>query len=258
VEAYHEFSALDWKDEAATGSRVRQLKAKVLPTSHFFYRKVTIERPLRLRYELTAERKKAWVASLTSKKAATPIEAQNLLALADRLIERLGEKIYLSTEAVLADLKAMDATFVAEEKATGRSLKATAFKGKILDALRKGFGVRDKKAEIVCDDRGNPLPDSDLRDSEYIPFSFVVKHSNDVAAGVDAYFDAEVKPHWPDAWVNTGTVDQSDGQIGVVGCEINFNREFYVYQAPRSRESIKLEIEAMEKRFMDMLKGVAA
>lgn len=257
VEAYHEFTAFDWKDEAPIGGRVRQLKAKVLPTSHFFYRKVTIERPLRLRYELTAERKQAWIASLTNKKGSTPIEAQNLLALADRLIERLGEKTYQSTEAVLTDLKAMDATFVCEEKAAGRPLKATAFKGKILDALRKGFGVRDKKAEIVNDDKGNPMSDSDLRDSEYIPFSFVAKHSNDVAAGVDAYFGAEVKPHWPDAWVNTGVVDESDGQIGVVGCEINFNREFYVYEAPRSREAIKHEIEAMEKRFMEMLKGVA-
>ena len=108
---------------------------------------------------------------------------------------------------------------------------------------------------IVNDDKGNPLSDSDLRDAEYVPFASV---GCDVASGINTYFDAEVKPHWPDAWVNTGTVDQSDGQVGVVGCEINFNREFYVYQAPRSRETIKLDIEAMERRFMDMLKGVAA
>ena len=257
VEAFHAFKDSEWKDDAPIGGRTRALKAKALATSHFFYRKVTIERPLRLRYELTEERKTAWIASLTGKKTSTPVEVQNLMALGGRLIERLGEKTYMSTEAVLTDLKAMDATFVAEGKAAGRALKPTAFKGKILDALRKGFGVRDKKADIVNDDKGNPMSDSDLRDAEYIPFSFIAKHGNDVTAGVQAYFDAEVKPHWKDAWVNTGIVDESDGQIGVVGCEINFNREFYVYEAPRSRQAIKHDIEAMEKRFMEMLKGVA-
>ena len=75
--------------------------------------------------------------------------------------------------------------------------------------------------------------------------------------GIQSYFDAEVKPHWPDAWINVDTKDASDKQVGIVGCEINFNREFYVYEAPRSRETIKHEIEAMEQRFMDMLKGIA-
>ena len=257
VQAYHAFKDIEWKDGQAVGGRTRALKAKVLPASHFFYRKVTIERPLRLRYELTTERKEAFIASLMSKKAATPVELQNLVAMTDRLIERMGEKTYMSTEAVLKDLKAIDATFVAEEKAAGRALKPTAFKGKILDALRKGFGVRDKKAEIVNDDKGNPLSDSDLRDAEYIPFAFIAQHGNDVAAGVQAHFEAEVKPHWPDAWVKTDVTDDSDGQIGVVGCEINFNREFYVYEAPRSREEIKRDIELMEKQFTEMLKGVA-
>jgi type I restriction enzyme M protein len=258
VEAFHAFKDMEWKDAAPVGGRTRALKVKVLPASHFFYRKVTIERPLRLRYELTTERKLAFVASLMGKKAATPVEVQSLMAIVDRLLERLGEKTYMSTETALVDLMAIDATFFAEEKEAGRVLKPTAFKGKILDALRKGFGVRDKKAEIVNDDKGNPLSDSDLRDAEYIPFSFITKHANDVVKGVQAYFDAEVKPHWPDAWVNTGVTDEADEQIGVVGCEINFNREFYVYEAPRSREAIKRDIESMEKRFMEMLKGVAA
>ncbi len=257
VEAYHAFKNIEWKDGQAIGGRTRALKAKVLPTSHFFYRKVTIERPLRLRYELTTERKEAFISSLMGKKASTPVELQSLVAMTDRLIERMGEKTYMSTEAVLKDLKAIDATFVAEEKAAGRVLKPTAFKGKILDALRKGFGVRDKKAEIVNDDKCNPLSDTDLRDAEYIPFAFIAQQGNDVAAGVQAYFEAEVKPHWPDAWVNMEVTDKTDGEIGVVGCEINFNREFHVYEAPRSREEIKRDIEEMEKRFMEMLKGVA-
>jgi len=258
VKAYHAFKDVEWKDGAAVGGRTRALKAKVLPVPHFFYRKVTIERPLRLHYELTEERKQAWLESLAGRKGGAPIEAQEVLALVDRLIAQMGAKTYISTAAALEDLKAVDATFVAQERAAGRALKPTAFKGKILDALRRGFGVRDKKAEIVTDDKGQPMPDSDLRDAEYIPFSFIAKHGNDVTKGVQAYFDAEVKPHWPDAWINKAVVDEADEQIGVVGCEINFNREFYVYESPRSREAIKRDIEAMEKKFMEMLKGVAA
>jgi type I restriction enzyme M protein len=256
VTAYHAFKDVEWKDAATVGGRTRALKAKVLPASHFFYRKVTIERPLRLRYELTEAKKLAWLEGFASKKGGAPIEAQDLAALVDRLIAQKGEKSYMSTEDVLADLKAVDATFIAQEKAAGRVLKPTAFKGKILDALRKGFGVRDKKAEIVLDDKGQPLPDSDLRDAEYIPFAFIAKHK-DVRSGIDAYLEAEVRAHWPDAWIDRDVKDESDGQLGIVGCEINFNREFYVYEAPRSREAIKRDIEAMEKRFMEMLKGVA-
>ena len=259
VEAYHSFKNAEWKDGTAIGGRTRALKAKVLPTSHFFYRKVTVERPLRMRFEITCEQMSAWTKSLGDKKAATPIEIQNLLAAISRSIDLHGDRSYLSTDAALKDLKKADQSNVDEVKAQGTTIKPMAFKGKVLDALRKGFGIRDKKAEIVTDDKGNALSDSDLRDAEYIPFSTIAKanHAESVAEGIATYFDDEVKPHWPDAWVNAETKDKADGQIGLVGCEINFNREFYVYEAPRSRDAIKHDIEAMEQRFMEMLKGVA-
>jgi type I restriction enzyme M protein len=101
VRAYHAFNNVQWKDGAAVGGRTRALKSKVLRTSHFFYRRVTIERPLRLRYELTEERKQAWLESLAGKKGGTPIDAQDLLALVDRLIAQMGAKTYMSTEAAL-------------------------------------------------------------------------------------------------------------------------------------------------------------
>ena len=143
-----------------------------------------------------------------------------------------------------------------EENSKAACIKLRKLKPKQLELARRFFGVRDKKAEIVTNEKGEILPDSDLRDAEYIPFSVITKAEN-VAAGVAAYFDAEVNPHWPDAWVNADVKDKSDDQIGAVGCEINFNREFYVYEPPRSREAIKHDIEAMERRFLEMLKGVA-
>ena len=90
------------------------------------------------------------------------------------------------------------------------------------------------------------LSDSELRDAEYVPYR----------EDVEAYFQREVIPHWPDAWINYDVKDEHDDMTGVVGTEINFNREFYVYTPPRSREAIQADIEAKEHRFMELLRGV--
>jgi type I restriction enzyme M protein len=128
-------------------------------------------------------------------------------------------------------------------------------KAKQLELVRKFFGTRDKNAEPVTNEKGDVLPDVELREAEYIPFS-VLKRSDDVMSGIQAYFDAEVKPHWDDAWVNMVTTDGADDEVGLVGCEINFAREFYIYQPPRRRDAIREEIESMEARFMEMLRSV--
>ena len=99
----------------------------------------------------------------------------------------------------------------------------------------------------TTNESGDVITDAELRDAEYVPLR------EDIAA----YFTREVTPHWPDAWVNEDVKDKQDKATGVVGCEINFNREFYVYKPPRSRTDIQAEIEAMEKRFMSLLHGVS-
>jgi len=118
---------------------------------------------------------------------------------------------------------------------------------KPLELARKYLATRDKTASPATNEKGEVLSDSDLRDAEYVPFS----------EDIDSYFVREVTPHWPDAWINRDVKDEKDGQLGVVGAEINFNREFYVYTPPRSRGEIKAEIETMEKGFMEMLRGVS-
>lgn len=72
------------------------------------------------------------------------------------------------------------------------------------------------------------------------------------------YIKREVLPHVPDAYVNGDIVDEKDGKVGKVGYEINFNRYFYVYKAPRRPEVIAEEIREMEKRFLELMKGVVA
>ena len=73
---------------------------------------------------------------------------------------------------------------------------------------------------------------------------------------IGAYLKCEVLPHVPDAYVNGDIVDEKDGKVGKVGYEINFNRYFYVYKAPRKPAVIAEEIREMEKRFLELMKGV--
>jgi len=227
------------------------LKAKILDTSHFFFRKVTIERPLRMRFDVSLEGLAAFRKDPSFKKAPGDVQLDHAL---DRLCQPDGKASWMSSDVFRKGLADADA---AEKLECGGSFPLPKLKVKDFEIALKFFGIRDKRAEITTDEKGEVIADADLRDAEYLPFSVIKQHGNDVAAGVAAYFEAEVKPHWPDAWVNDSVRDESDGQIGVVGCEINFNREFYVYEAPRSREAIKHDIEVMEQRFMEMLKGVA-
>jgi type I restriction enzyme M protein len=96
--------------------------------------------------------------------------------------------------------------------------------------------------------KGEKPFDPELRDTENIPLT----------ESIDAYMRREVIPHVPDAWVNETIRDEKDGKVGKVGYEINFNRYFYVYKPPRPPEVIAAEIREMEKRFLELMKGVVA
>ncbi len=71
------------------------------------------------------------------------------------------------------------------------------------------------------------------------------------------FFEREVKPHVPDAWINAAIRDHKDGEIGKVGYEINFNRYFYTYQPPRPLEEIEADIKILERDILEMLHEVA-
>ncbi len=96
--------------------------------------------------------------------------------------------------------------------------------------------------------KGQTPYDPDLRDTENVPLT----------ENVADYMKREVLPHVPDAFINTDILDDKDTAVGKVGYEINFNRYFYVYKAPRKPEIIAEEIREMEKRFVELMKGVVA
>ena len=110
------------------------------------------------------------------------------------------------------------------------------------------FGERDANAQPVLDDKGSLQADSDLREFENVPLS----------QNIDDYFAREVLPHVPDAWIDTGKTDAKDGQVGIVGYEINFNRYFYVYQPPRPLDEIDADLKAVEAEIAALLGEVTA
>lgn len=104
--------------------------------------------------------------------------------------------------------------------------------------------LRDEQGRIVLGQKGKlkgkPQPDSSLRDTESVPLK----------EDVETYFQREVLPHVPDAWI--------DHDKTKVGYEIPFNRHFYVFQPPRPLEEIDAELMEVTDRIKAMLEGLRA
>jgi type I restriction enzyme M protein len=141
----------------------------------------------------------------------------------------------------------------AASRKAGLKLPAPARKA-ILAALSE----RDGTAVICRDADGSPEPDPELRDTESVPLppGKDLADREGVPASVRAFFDAEVKPHVPDAWIDTTKRDPRDDRVGLIGYEINFNRYFYRYTPPRLLEEIEADIRAIEGDIVRMLAEV--
>ena len=94
--------------------------------------------------------------------------------------------------------------------------------------------------------KGKPEADSKLRDTENIPLD----------QDIFEYFEREVRPHVPDAWIDENKRDEKDGNVGIVGYEIPFNRIFYVYEPPRSLEEIDKDLKEVSTRIMTLLQDI--
>jgi len=110
--------------------------------------------------------------------------------------------------------------------------------------------LRDEDGEIVRDRKGNAKPDSKLRDTENVPFTYGGNEQGKEArdAVIKTYFDAEVAPHVPDAWVDEAKTK--------VGYEIPFTRHFYVYKPPRPLEEIDRDLNKLVGEIMELLREV--
>ncbi|UJZ93397.1 type I restriction-modification system subunit M [Photobacterium damselae subsp. damselae] len=94
--------------------------------------------------------------------------------------------------------------------------------------------------------------DGDLRDNENVPLD-----ANIITTElIESYVKREVLPHVSDAWINADKRDEKDGEIGIVGYEIPFNRHFYVYQPPRALEAIDEDLALVSDEIMSLLQEV--
>jgi type I restriction enzyme M protein len=117
---------------------------------------------------------------------------------------------------------------------------------------------RDETAALCRDRHGNAEPDPELRDTESVRLSpgDDPVDAQGVPQSVRKFFDREVTPHLPVAWINLERRDPRDGKVGMIGYEINFNPYFYRYTPPRPLEEIEDDIRAIEKDIVRMLAEV--
>ena len=286
----------------------KTFSSKIFNSYEFGYRRVTIERPLRLSAQVSDER----IAGLRF--APKPFNA-----VMQKLYEQYGAtwtadsygdlteyeaEIRALIKAEFSELKEKDIKTVLEPKLwlEQRQLfnKAQALQGKIGTAQCDDFNAFDEVLKQALKDANvkletkekkqfidaitwknadaepvvnkvikgaeNPfygqfsykgkvvefVQDGDLRDAENIALNPNVS-TTDL---IESYFKREVQPHVPDAWINADKRDAQDGEIGIVGYEIPFNRHFYVYQPPRDLAEIDADLDAVSREIMALLQEV--
>jgi len=106
----------------------------------------------------------------------------------------------------------------------------------------------NEDGKIITIKGGKPKPDTKLRDYENIPFLNKTKDKKLVPQSIEEYFDREVKPHLPDAWMDETKTKK--------GYEINFTKYFYEFKPLRPLAEIKADILALEKTTLELEKTV--
>jgi type I restriction enzyme M protein len=196
-------------------------RVKVFPTTAFGYQRITVERPLRLRFEVTDDA----IATVQASKPFRALAADDgarVLAALESLRDADGASRAAFTRALTAALREHEASLGAP----------------LLKAVWAAVSVADPDGELQADRKGNPLPDPDLRDNENVP----------LGEDVDEYLASEVLPHVPDAWI--------DRTRTKVGYEIPFTRHFYVYTPPRPLAEIDAELKELEVEIQRLLAEV--
>ena len=229
---------------APEGQQWKQLVvSKVFDNEDFGYHKITVERPLRLNFHATSERLARLDDETAFKILATSAKKDEAARLVDivaggrcqQQIRDLLAEVAKRHPEQINDCK----VFLDRLKPIDRELNVR-LSAPELKAVVSALSERDEAAEICCnrDDEGEP--DAELRDTENVP----LKES------IQAYFEREVLPHVPDAWI-----DHSKTKVGY---EIPLNRHLYRYEPPRELSVIEGEIKVLEAEIVRLLGEVTA
>lgn len=220
------------------GEYIESQYCKKFDNEDFGYSKITVERPLRLNFILSEERierlkeQTAFVNLAKTRrkgeKGLAEIKEGKLLQekILSILTEGISDVLYQNRDEFTKVIKNLF-------KDTDIKINAS-----LLKAILNALSEKDETADICVDKKGNPEPDADLRDTENVPLK----------EDIHEYFEREVKPHVPDAWI-----DESKTKIGY---EIPFTRYFYKYTPLRPSEEIKNEIIELENMIQEKIKKV--
>ena len=228
---------------------------RVFENADFGYRRVRIERPLRLNFHAAPERierlkeQSAFTALTESKKKDERERAADIAA---------GERLQ---QAILDALRRLPDRVSYDPTEYLRWLDDALQPLKLKEPLRKAslnaLTERDETALPVPGKKGGWEPDTDLRDHENVPLTYAPSMYDEnvpLKENVYAYFEREVKPYVDDAWIDEDFCDKQDGKVGVVGYEVNFNRYFYRYTPPPHPAELARQIQAKEHSIADLLK----
>ncbi|GHU02300.1 DNA methyltransferase [Betaproteobacteria bacterium] len=253
------------------GAMEHSQTSRVFDNTDFGYRRITVLRPLRLRFQITDEARERFLN-------ACPELFDALQAVQDELgIEpqqdwnRVWDDVQQVFKALPNDVEgwAKGAKGTAQKKNFRACFTVVAPEAAPVIAKQHKAEPLDRDAlfpaqtlpadiekndlyallGLYADGKGKHTeyePDPALKDAENIPLK----------EDIVSYFLREVRPYVADAWIDRETLDEQDGGIGKVGYEINFNRVFFQYQPPRPLHEIDAELAGVEKRILDLLREV--
>lgn len=241
--------------------------SRIFDNRDFGYLRVTVERPLRLSFQISADRiqrirhETPFLNLAKSKKKFRSAEYEAEIAAG----EAQQAAITAALEAAVDDAiwKSRD-TFAAHLKTAlaGLSPKVPS---NVIKAIINALSQRDPTADICHKPNGDREPDAELRDIELVPLPedvplpLPIEYDRDadntkllelVQGHCEAYLAREVTPYVADAWIDHAKTK--------VGYEVPINRHFYVYKPPRELEAIEADIQALEKDILAQLKKVVS
>jgi type I restriction enzyme M protein len=226
-------------------------ESKIFPNEAFGYWKVTVERPLRLKIDLTDPARQRF------HEICGKAKEQPMANLVDRVAEKIGAKLHLNynvfIDAAVEDAKEHNVKLTSKRLGIIQAALAEIDESaepviRKLTKLKKGESVpegAERYGQYVVEEGGKQVlveyePDSDLRDTEQIPLL--------EDGGIEAFFDREVTPHISDAWI--------DRSKTAVGYEIPFTRHFYKYHPLRSLKDITADIRKLEEETDGLLEQI--
>jgi len=224
---YGNFQNGETRKLTVDGATKELVVSKIFDNADFGFHKITVERPLRLAFEITDEKLDALEHGTTAVSKIDKLPAETREYVVEQLREKAGPGMVKRRDAFDDWLQRA----LPDDQYVMKSLR---------DLLRDAFSERDEAAEICTDSRGKPEPDPELRDTENVPLK----------EKIEDYFKREVLPHVPDAWI-----DESKTKIGY---EIPLSRHFYCYEPPRPLEEIESDIKTLETEILAVLKEVTA